>query len=251
MSEVFSRTRLLLGSAALEVLAHSRVAVFGVGGVGGYVVEVLARSGIGAIDIIDNDIVALSNINRQVVALHSTVGHHKVDVAEERIHDINPSCHVTTYKMFYLPDEGDNFDFTQYDYIVDCIDTVTAKIDLARRCHELSVPILSCMGAANKMDPTAFRVTDLFSTNMDPLAKIMRKKLRKMGIDSLKVIYSEEQPMSSFAQEGEDKDNSRSASHSQRPTPASNAFVPAAAGIIAGGEVVKDLIRKNIPQSFG
>ena len=252
MQNQFSRTQLLLGEEAMAKLATSRVAVFGIGGVGGYVTEVLARSGVGAIDIIDNDTVCESNLNRQIIALHSTIGRRKVDVMEERIRDINPACKVTKHPVFYLPEshletngfEPINLDFTAYDYVVDCIDTITAKIDLVCQCHKVDTPILSSMGAANKMDPTAFRVADLFQTSIDPLAKILRKKLRKMGITQLKVVYSEEIPLTHATATPANQTGSTadSATKSHRPIPASNAFVPAAAGLIAGGEVVKDLI---------
>ena len=232
---MFSRTQLLLGKAAMDKLAKAHVAVFGIGGVGGYVVEVLARSGIGALTLIDKDVVDVTNLNRQIIALHSTVGQPKVEVARQRVLDINPDCRVTTFEMFYLPENADSFDFSQYDYVVDCVDTVTAKLDLIRRCHEQQVPLLSCMGAANKMDATAFRVADIYQTNMDPLAKIIRKKLRKLGIPQQKVVYSEEEPMTPAEVSTETKPTGR-------PVPASNAFVPAAAGLVAGGEVVKDLI---------
>lgn len=219
----------------MDKLAKAHVAVFGIGGVGGYVVEVLARSGIGALTLIDKDVVDVTNLNRQIIALHSTVGQPKVEVARQRVLDINPDCRVTTFEMFYLPENADSFDFSQYDYVVDCVDTVTAKLDLIRRCHEQQVPLLSCMGAANKMDATAFRVADIYKTNMDPLAKIIRKKLRKLGIPQQKVVYSEEEPMTPAEVSTETKPTGR-------PVPASNAFVPAAAGLVAGGEVVKDLI---------
>ncbi len=232
---MFSRTQLLLGKAAMDKLAKAHVAVFGIGGVGGYVVEVLARSGVGALTLVDKDVVDVTNLNRQIIALHSTVGQPKVEVARQRVLDINPDCRVTTFEMFYLPENADSFDFSQYDYVVDCVDTVTAKLDLIRRCHEQQVPLLSCMGAANKMDATAFRVADIYQTNMDPLAKIIRKKLRKLGIPQQKVVYSEEEPMTPAEVSTETKPTGR-------PVPASNAFVPAAAGLVAGGEVVKDLI---------
>lgn len=219
----------------MDKLAKAHVAVFGIGGVGGYVVEVLARSGVGALTLIDKDVVDVTNLNRQIIALHSTVGQPKVEVARQRVLDINPDCRVTTFEMFYLPENADSFDFSQYDYVVDCVDTVTAKLDLIRRCHEQQVPLLSCMGAANKMDATAFRVADIYQTNMDPLAKIIRKKLRKLGIPQQKVVYSEEEPMTPAEVSTETKPTGR-------PVPASNAFVPAAAGLVAGGEVVKDLI---------
>lgn len=257
MQEQHSRTQLLLGRPAIDTLEGSSVAVFGVGGVGGYVVEVLARSGVGELALFDNDRVCLSNLNRQIVALHSTVGQYKVDAAEARIHDINPHCIVHKYPTFYLPSNADDYDLSQYDYVVDCIDTVTAKIELIKRCHQLHVPILSCMGAANKMDATAFRVTDITKTIMDPLAKVIRKKLRTLRIPHLKVVYSEEQPLRPLIEEmpvaavqnssasspnlpaGADVPNGAG----RRSVPASNAFVPAAAGLIAGGEVVKDLLR--------
>ena len=222
----FSRTRMLFGSEAVTALSKSRVAVFGVGGVGGYAVEVLARSGVGCIHLIDNDRVNITNINRQIVALHSTIGQYKVDVATKRIHDINPCCDVVAHKMFYLPENADEIDVGSFDYVVDCIDTVSAKLELMRRCHQSGVKLISSMGAANKLDATAFRVADIEKTSVDPLAKVIRKKLRKEGIKGVKVVFSEEEPLKS----------------ADRNTPASNAFVPAAAGLILGGEVVKDII---------
>lgn len=240
----FSRTRLLFGDKSMNILRKSRVALFGLGGVGGYAAEVLARSGIGSLDIIDNDKVALSNLNRQIYALHSTVGQYKVDVAENRIHDIFPECTVRKYCLFYLPENSDLFDFKSYDYVVDCIDTVTAKIDLVERCTRMGVPIISSMGAANKLDPTQFRVADIYQTRVDPLARVMRKALKSLGIKHLKCVYSEEPPMMI--------DQSRlSASDleemgQRRSLPASNAFVPPAAGLIIGGEVVKDLIAPSL-----
>lgn len=238
MQEWYSRTEMLFGHKAIEALAAARVAVFGVGGVGGYAVEVMARSGVGHLDLIDNDTVSITNINRQIIALNSNVGQYKVDVARQRVLDINPQCDVRAIRMFYLPEEADNIDLSEYDYVVDCIDTIKAKIDIAIRCHELGVPVISSMGAANKLDPTMFRVTDLSKTSMDPIARIMRKKLRKAGIEHLKVVYSEEKPEKATDSDAPD-DN---ATTSKRPVPASNAFVPAAAGIIIGGEVVKDII---------
>ena len=250
MQNQFSRTQLLMGKAAIDTLMGSRVAVFGVGGVGGYVVEALVRSGLGEIDLIDDDRVCLTNVNRQVIATLSTVGKHKVDVCEDRIHDINRRCIVHKYQMFYLPEFADAIDISQFDYVVDCIDTVKAKLDLIKRCHDLKVPIISCMGAANKMDATAFKVTDINKTQMDPLAKVIRKKLRKMNIRNLKVVYSEEEPLRPI-----DDPNISCRFHcicpnkdmrkctDRRDIPASNAFVPAAAGLICGGEVIKDLVR--------
>lgn len=236
METQFTRTEMLLGEAAVERLKQSHVAIFGIGGVGGYVAEALARSGVGQIDVIDNDSVAITNLNRQIYALHSTMGQLKVDVAEQRIKDINPQCTVTKRAMFYLPTNADEIDLKQFDYVVDCIDTVSAKIELARRCSLMGTPIISCMGAANKMDATAFRVTDITKTKMDPLAKVMRKKLKTLGVAHLKVVYSEEQPMKPITREDEKGDGKR------RTTPASNAFVPAVAGLVAASEVVKDLI---------
>ena len=250
MQNQFSRTQLLMGKPAIDTLTGSRVAVFGVGGVGGYVVEALVRSGLGEIDLIDDDRVCLTNVNRQVIATLSTVGKHKVDVCEERIHDINRRCIVHKYQMFYLPEFADVIDISKFDYVVDCIDTVKAKLDLIKRCHDLKVPIISCMGAANKMDASAFKVVDINKTQMDPLAKVIRKKLRKMGIRKLKVVYSEEEPLRPI-----DDPNISCRFHcicpnkdmrkctDRRDIPASNAFVPAAAGLICGGEVIKDLIR--------
>ena len=232
---IFQRTAMLLGEEALERLAGCRVAVFGVGGVGGYAVEVLARSGVGAIDLFDNDVVAPSNINRQIIATTSTIGRHKVDVAVERVRDINPNCEVRGFKMFYVVGNADEVDLSQYDYVVDCIDTVSAKMELVRRCTRLGVPIICSMGAANKLDASAFSVADISETDVDPLARIMRKKLRKEGIEHFKCVFSKEQPRKP-SEEGERVKDGK------RPTPASNAWVPAAAGIVLGGEVVMDLV---------
>lgn len=237
MENQFSRLELLVGKEAVERIKNSRVAVFGVGGVGGYVVEVLARSGVGEIGIIDNDKVNITNINRQIIATHSTVGEYKVDVMERRILDINPMCKVNKHKMFYLPDNSDEIDICHYDYVVDCIDTVAAKLELIKRCKDKNIPILCSMGTANKMDATAFKITDISKTNIDPLARVLRKKLRKLGITQLNVLYSEEMPQ----RLGEETLSELNA----HPTPASNAFVPAAAGLIIGGEVVKHLMARE------
>lgn len=226
VEDQFVRTRLLLGDAALAKLKASKVAVFGIGGVGGYATEVLARSGVGHIAIFDHDRVALSNLNRQIIALHSTLGKLKVDVAAERILNINPDCIVEKHDMFYLPENAEEIDLQAFDYVIDCVDTVKAKLELIRRCHKLGVRIISSMGAANKMDATAFRVSDLAKTQIDPLAKVLRKTLRKEGIEHVKVVYSEELPKLSAE---------------KREGLGSNAYVPAAAGLIVGGEVVKDL----------
>ena len=245
----FTRTEMLIGSEALAKLRSSRVMIFGVGGVGGYVCEALARSGVGELHLVDNDVVSITNVNRQIYALLSTIGKAKVDVAEERINDINPLCRVRKYKMFYLPDNADEIDLTQADYVVDCIDTMKAKLELARRCHRLGIPFISSMGAANKMNPAAFRVLDIQKTSIDPLAKVVRKQLRREGILHLKVVCSEEQPVKSAANSVNHVDTSTDSSPASsstvgksRPVPASNAFVPAAAGLLVASEVVKDLI---------
>src|SRR5574344_493141 len=251
MQYQFSRSQLLVGKPAMDTLEGSRVAVCGVGGGGGYVTEVLSRSGVGELDIFDDDRVCLTNVNRQIYATISTVGQFKVDVAEKRIHDINPRCIVNKYQMFYLPTNADEIDLSVYDYVVDCIDTVSAKLELIKRCYALHIPIICCMGAANKMDATAFRVTDINKTKMDPLAKVIRKKLRECHIPHLKVVYSEEMPLKPFEDDEiscrfhcicPDKDMRKCTE--RRNIPASNAFVPAAAGLIVGGEVVKDLIAR-------
>lgn len=251
MQNQFSRTQMLLGKPAIDTLNGSRVAVFGIGGVGGYVVEVLARSGVGELDLFDDDRVCITNLNRQIIALLSTIGRYKVDVAADRIHDINPQCVVHKYQMFYMPQNADEIDLSQYDYVVDCIDTVTAKLELIKRCYSLHIPIISSMGAANKLDTTAFRVADINKTKMDPLAKVIRKKLRQLSIPKLKVVYSEEEPLHPIedASTANNDDAVYSGNdvneHAQkRNIPASNAFVPATAGLIIGGEVVKDLIKK-------
>ena len=195
MLSQFSRTELLIGKEGMERLSNSRVAVFGVGGVGGYTVEALARSGIGELDLIDNDQVALTNLNRQIIATTKTLGRDKVDVAKERVMEINPSAKVNIYKKFYLPETKEEFDFTKYDYVVDAIDTVSGKIALVEQAKEAGVPIISSMGAGNKLDPTAFRVADIYKTSVCPLAKVMRRELKKRGIRKLKVVYSEEMPI--------------------------------------------------------
>lgn len=227
MLDQFSRTELLFGKKAMERLSSSRVAVFGIGGVGGFTVEALARSGVGAIDLIDHDKVCLTNINRQIIATHKTVGKYKVDAAAERILEINPDCKVTAHKIFYMPDTQDGFDFSPFDYIVDAIDTVTGKLLIAENAVECGVPVISCMGAGNKLDPTAFEVADIFETSVCPLAKVMRRELKKRGIGRLKVVYSKEEPKKPVATEPR--------------VPASNAFVPSVAGLIIAGEVIKDL----------
>ncbi len=238
MEDAWARTRLLLGEAAVERLARTRVAVFGVGGVGGYVVEALARSGVGALDLIDNDTVSVSNLNRQILALHSTVGRYKADVAAERVRDINPEACVRAYRVFYGPDTEEEFDFSRYDYVVDAIDTVTGKIELVLQAERSHTPIISCMGAGNKLDPSAFRVADIYKTSVCPLARVMRRELRKRGIEHLKVVYSEEVPRTP-QMEGE---AAAEPSAGRRQTPGSIAFVPPAAGLVLAGEVVRDLL---------
>lgn len=237
MLNQFSRTELIFGHEAMEKLAKSRVAVFGVGGVGGFTVEALARSGIGALDLIDNDKVCLTNINRQIIATHSTIGKYKVDVAAERVHDINPDCVVNTYKTFYEPDNANIFDFSEYDYIVDAIDTITGKICLVENAERSNTPIISSMGAGNKVDPTAFEVADIYKTSVCPLARVMRYELKRRGIKKLKVVYSKEQPITPH----ENKEVSDE-SPNRKQVPGSNAFVPSVAGLIIAGEVIKDLI---------
>ena len=237
MNEQFSRTAILLGEEAVNKLQKARVAVFGVGGVGGYTVEALARCGIGQLDLIDSDTVSISNINRQILATHSTVGMLKVEAAKNRVLDINPECTVRTYPIFYLPETAEQFDFTQYDYIVDCIDTVTGKLQLVERAVAVGTPIICSMGTGNKLDPAAFKVEDISKTSMCPLARIMRKELKKRGISHLKVVYSQEEALTP------DVDPEELARTGKRQIPGSVAFVPGAAGLILAGEVVKDLIK--------
>ncbi len=239
MSEELCRTEWLLGKLAMERLRCARVAVFGIGGVGGYAAEALARSGVGALDLVDRDVVSRSNLNRQIIALHSTIGRSKVEVMRERILDINPEAQVRAWQLFYLPETADQFDFRQYDYIVDAVDTVTAKLELAVRAQEAEVPLISCMGAGNKLDPTGFRVADIGETFGCPLARVMRRELRKRGIPRLKVVFSPEPPRKPMA-EPEDE-GSRKEGKEGRPSPGSIAFVPSVAGLIAAGAVIRDL----------
>lgn len=243
----FSRTRLLLGPEAMEKLRRSRVAVFGIGGVGGYAVEALARSGIGALDLVDDDSFSLTNLNRQLYATRKTIGQYKVDVAAERVFDINPDCRVCTYKTFFLPDTRDRFDFSQYDYVVDAIDTVTGKLALIEAARAADVPVISSMGAGNKTDPTAFRVADISRTSVCPLARVIRNECRKRGIRDLKVVYSTEMPVRPLENPEADEESPGDSSpetrkHAvRRDIPGSTAFVPSVAGLIIAGEVVKDL----------
>ena len=248
MLDRFSRTRLVYGAEAMERLAASRVAVFGIGGVGGYVVEALARSGIGALDLIDDDKVCLTNINRQIIATGKTVGKYKVDVAEERVHDINPGCEVRTYKTFFLPETQDQFDFHDYDYVVDAIDTVTGKLGIIEQAREAGVPVISSMGAGNKTNATLFEVADIYETSVCPLAKVMRRECRKRGIEKLKVVYSKEEPkrpledMSiSCRQHCICPPGTERKCTQRRDIPGSTAFVPSVVGLIIAGEVINDL----------
>ncbi len=251
MLNEFSRTQLLLGKNGMDKLHNSRVAVFGIGGVGGFTVEALVRSGIGAIDIIDDDKVCVTNINRQIFATQKTIGKYKVDAAEERIYEINPDIKVIKHKTFYTPETSKNFDFSKYDYIVDAIDTVTGKIELVINAENAGTPIISSMGAGNKMDPTAFEVADIFDTSVCPLARVMRSELKKRGIRKLKVVYSKEKPITPV-DDMTISCNTQNICHTdaakkctqRRQVPGSNAFVPSVAGLIIAGEVIKDLINK-------
>ena len=232
----FSRTQLLLGEEGMERLFGARVAVFGIGGVGSYTAEALARSGVGTLDLIDDDRVCLTNINRQLFATRKTVAKYKVDVAEERLKEINPNLVVNKHKTFYGPETADQFDFTRYDYVVDAIDTVTGKLALVEQAERAGTPIISCMGAGNKLDPTAFEVADIYKTTMCPLARVMRKELKKRGIKKLKVVYSKEEAMTPEGPAEPDREGS-----SRRQIPGSVAFVTPVAGLILAGEVIKDL----------
>lgn len=250
MLDQFSRTELLFGKEAMEKLIKSRVAVFGIGGVGGYAVEALARSGVGTLDLIDDDKICLTNINRQIYAVHSTIGQYKVDVAKKRIFDICPDIKVNTHKCFFMPDTANDFDFTEYDYVIDAIDTVTGKLEIIKRAKSAKAPVISAMGAGNKLEPTAFRVADIFETKVCPLARVMRQELRKAGIKDLKVVYSEEEPIRPI-----DDMEISCRNHCicppgtarkctiRRDIPGSNAFVPSVAGLIIAGEVIKDLTK--------
>lgn len=244
MSDALIRTRMLLGDEPLSRIMSAKVAVFGVGGVGGFCVEALARAGVGALHLYDDDTVSESNLNRQIAALHSTIGQPKAEVVARRILDINPACDVKAIRMFYLPENADQVDLAQYDYVVDCIDTVAAKLELVTRCTALQVPILSAMGTGNKLDPTAFQVTDISKTQGCPLARVMRKELRKRGIQHLKVVYSTEEPRTPFSvaeTEATVGTDTRPGSTARRATPGSISFVPGAAGLAAAGAVLRDL----------
>lgn len=236
MREEFSRTALLIGKSGLEKLKNAHIALFGVGGVGGFTAEALIRSGVGALDIFDNDTVSVSNINRQLIALHSTVGRLKVDVMKERLLDINPEAEIGAYAMFYLPENADSVDLSKYDYIIDAIDTVSAKIELAVRAAALNIPIISAMGAGNKLDPTAFEVTDISKTSVCPLARVMRQSLKKRGVNHLKVVYSREIPREHA------EDVECPPQEGRRSTPGSTAFCPSVAGLIIAGAAIQDLV---------
>ena len=252
----FARTRLTFGKENMEKLYNARVIVFGIGGVGSYVVEALVRSGIGAIDIVDDDKICLSNLNRQLFALQSTIGRDKVDVAEERIHDINPDCKVTKWKTFYMPDTADQFDFSQYDYIVDCIDTVTGKLEIITRAKALKKPVISCMGAGNKVDPTKLKVADITRTSVCPLARVMRNELKKRRIKRLKVVFSTETAIPPQVDESDPDFEDTSGvtpdrkGSPKKQTPGSNAFVPSVAGMIIAAEIVKDLTQFHVTDLF-
>lgn len=236
MIDQFSRTELLIGKEGIKRLQASRVAVFGIGGVGGYAVEALARSGVGALDLIDNDTVSLTNLNRQIIATHETIGKYKTDVMRDRILSIHPQAAVTVHKCFYLPETAEQFDFGQYDYVVDAVDTVTAKLEIIMQAKNRGVPVISCMGAGNKLDPTRFQVADIYQTTVCPLAKVMRRELKKRGVKELKTVFSTEPAMTpAFSEEVTEK----------RTTPGSISFVPSVAGLILAGEVIRDLIKES------
>lgn len=235
MLEELSRTELLIGGEGIEKLKHSKIAVFGVGGVGGYVVEALARCGVGTFILTDNDVVSVSNINRQIIALHSTIGRQKTEVIKERLFDINPSVNVELHNCFYLPESHDDYNFAEYDYVIDCVDTVAAKIDIILEAGKAGTPVISSMGTGNKLNPQMLEISDIYKTSVCPLARVMRYELKKRGVKNLKVLYSKENPIKVSAplEEGSKR----------RSIPGSIAFVPAAAGLIIASEVVKDLVQ--------
>ena len=235
-----SRTEILLGNDGVERLKNARVAVFGIGGVGGHAVEALARSGVGALDLIDHDTVSLTNLNRQMVALHSTLGKYKVEVMKERVLDINPEAQVVVHKCFYLPETAEQFDFSKYDYIVDCIDTVSGKLQLIEAAKKADVPVISSMGAGNKLDPVGFEVADISKTSVCPLAKVMRRELKKRNITKVKVVYSKEEPREAKIQTKEQEEILKT--NPRKSVPGSCAFVPSVAGLILAGEVIKDIV---------
>lgn len=236
MANQFARTELLYGADAIEALAGKRVAIFGVGGVGGYVCEALCRSGVGAFDLVDDDVVSLTNINRQIIALHSTIGRAKTEVMKKRMLDINPAVDVRIHNKFFLPENADEFPWDEYDYVVDAVDTVTAKIELIMQCKSRGIPVISSMGAGNKLDPSRFRIADIYKTSVCPLAKVMRQELKKRGVRKLKVVFSDELPVKPAAPAPEE-----GTAHVKRQTPGSTAMAPSVAGLIIASEVMKDL----------
>lgn len=258
MQYQFARTRLTFGKENMEKIANSSVIVFGIGGVGSYVVEALVRSGVGAIDIVDDDRICLTNLNRQLYALRSTVGKDKVDVAEERIHDINPDCKVTKFKTFYMPETADQFDFSVYDYIVDCIDTVKGKLEIVMRAKAAKKPVISCMGAGNKVDPTKLKVADISRTSVCPLARVMRTELKKRGIKRLKCVFSTENVIPPHDEDLEVSckfncvcpPGTKRTCAVRKQVPGSNAFVPSVAGLIIAAEVLKDLTQFHVTNLF-
>lgn len=246
MENQFSRTEFLIGQQNLNKLKNSRVAIFGIGGVGGYTCEALVRSGIENIDIIDDDVVSITNINRQIIALHSTIGKQKVDVMKERLKDINPKVNVNVHKCFFLPENSQNFPFEEYDYVIDAVDTVTAKIELVMKCKEMGIPIISSMGAGNKLDASAFKVADVYNTKMDTLAKVMRRELKARGIKKLKVVYSEEKPIDlqkNVDMEDLKENENPEKTFNNKRVPGSISFVPSVVGLIIAGEVIKDILK--------
>lgn len=240
MADQFSRTSLLLGQENINKLKASHVCLFGCGGVGGFAAEALARSGVGTFDLVDNDVVSLTNLNRQIIATHKSIGRKKTTLLAERIHEINPDAVVNEHECFFLPENADQFDFTKYDYVIDAVDTVTAKLTIIMKCKEANVPVISSMGAGNKLDPTKFRITDIYKTEMDPLAKVMRKELKKRGVKDLKVLFSTEKARQPMEPADEPLPEGR------RAIPGSVAWVPSVAGLIIGGEVIKDLTHYSI-----
>ncbi len=245
MENSFSRVEILLGGDAVEALSHKRVAVFGIGGVGGFAVEALARTGIGTLHLIDRDTVSMTNLNRQIIALHSTIGKYKTEVMRDRILDINPRAKVYVHNCFFLPENADEFDFTRYDYVLDAVDTVTAKLEIVMRAKQSGIPVISCMGAGNKLDPTAFRVADIYETSVCPLAKVMRRELKKRGVRELKVVYSQEKPAAGGGEAGRDSGEGIETEAHNRLLVGSVAYVPSVAGLVMASEVICDLLKEN------
>lgn len=242
MENSFARTEIILGGDAVEALRHKKVAVFGIGGVGGFAVEALARTGVGTLHLIDRDTVSMTNLNRQIIALHSTIGRYKTEVMRERILDINPQAEVYVHNCFFLPENADEFDFTHFDYVLDAVDTVTAKLEIVMRAKQAGIPVISCMGAGNKLDPTAFRVADIYGTSVCPLAKVMRRELKRRGVRELKVVYSQEKPVAGEDKAGQDHGEKTGTGIHNRLVMGSVAYVPSVAGMVMAGEVIRDLI---------